>query len=353
MVSDATVPDGGGPRPGRVARPTMKDVAARAGVDTSTVSRALNEATREMLSVDTVERVLAAAAELRYRPNVLARGLRTQNSRIIGMLVPDLMNPFFPPIVRGLEEELGEQGYTLIVINTDNDADRERNALTSLLDRQVDGLLVATSRIATGPATSDHLGAVPTVLVNRRSDRLALPSVVPLDAVGVGEVVGHLAELGHRHVAHVAGPQHLSTGRGRRQAFQVLSEDAGLAAPVVEVADAFVQEAGRIACQRLLDAAVRFTALFAANDLLAIGALRALRAAGRSVPGDVSLVGYNDMPLVEMIEPPLTTVRVPQYEMGREAAKLLLAQLAGEDVSGACVELPTHLVVRESTAAPA
>lgn len=334
-----------------MGKPTMKDVAAAAGVDTSTVSRALGLDTRRMLSSDTVQRVLTAAAALGYRPNALARGLRTQRSNTVGMIVPDLTNPFFPPVVRGLEDAFAASGYTLIIANSDNDPDRERAALSSLIDRQVDGLVLATAHIESEGADSE-VPSIPTVLVNRRSDRDLVSSVVPHEDAAVREVAIHLADLGHRRVAHIAGPQALSTGRDRRSAFEKACVEAGMGEPAIEVAEAFVVDEGRDACRRLLARGLGITAIFAANDLLAIGALRELRESGITVPDDVSLVGYNDMPLVDLIDPPLTTVQVPQYEMGREAARLLLLELAGDDdgIRGQSVQLPSHLVVRKSTA---
>lgn len=336
-----------------MTKPTMKDVATLAGVDTSTVSRALSSGTRHMISQETVDRVVRAADELRYRPNALARGLRTQSSRTIGIVVPDLTNPFFPPIVRGLEDALVEHGYTLIVVNTDNDEGRERAALDKLADQQVDGLVLATARMDDGrPPRALPGGAV--VLVNRRSQAEGLSSVVPHDDAAVRGVVRHLVDLGHRRLAHVAGPQSLSTGYDRRLAFERACAEAGLPTPVVEVAAGFRREAGGAACRDLLSRSRDVTAVFAANDLLALGCLDALRAAGLAVPGDVSLVGYNDMPLVDLVDPPLTTVQVPQYEMGREAARLLLDELDdGQSLRGRSVQLPTHLVVRSSTAAVA
>lgn len=332
-----------------MSKPTMRDVAARAGVDTSTVSRALGDRTRVMLSDETVERVLVAAEELGYRPNALARGLRTQRSKIVGMLVPDLTNPFFPPLLRGLEQALEQHGYTLIVVNTDNDADRERSAVRSLVDRQVDGLVLATAHIDSA-GTDVGSSRVPAVLVNRRSEQALAPSVVPNDVGAVREVVDHLHGLGHRRLAHVAGPQDLSTGRDRLAAFLDACRDVGVEEPAVEVADAFMLGAGEVACRRLLERSRRFTALFGGNDLLALGSLRALQAAGCRVPEDVSLVGYNDMPLVDLVDPPLTTVRVPQYELGQRAGRMLLALLEDEPIDEQVVLVPAHLVVRGSTA---
>ncbi len=335
-----------------MAKPTMKDVATLAGVDRSTVSRALAAGTRHMLSTDTVERVMRAADELGYRPNELARGLRTQSWNAVGMLVPDLTNPFFPPVVRGLEDTLRERGFTLIVVNTDNDVQREAEALDKLLDQQVDGVVLATADLDDG-ALPRLVDRVPAVLVNRRGGHDRVTSVVPHEDAAVREVTEHLVGLGHTRLAHVAGPQTLSTGHDRRVAFERACAEVGLEEPVVEVAAAFRRDEGAAACRRLLERTSEVTAIFAANDLIAIGCLEVLRDADLDVPGDVSLVGYNDMPLVDMIDPPLTTVQVPQYEMGREAARLLLDELGnGSSVRGRSVQLPSHLVTRGSTAPP-
>lgn len=339
-----------------MAKPTMSDVAQAAGVDVSTVSRALNERTAGMLRPETVERVLVAAEELGYRPNALARGLRTQRSHTIGMIIPDLTNPFFPPIVRGLEDVLGGSGYTLILANTDNDPRREELGLSSLVGRQVDGLLLATSHIDRRGLDAARVGDLPVVLVNRRGSDESIPAAVPDDHAGVALVVDHLAELGHARIAHVAGPQDTSTGHDRAEAFQLHAEQRGLFdARLVVQADVYGVEHGYDACRELLERGHPITAIFAANDLLAIGCLRALRERGTSVPGDVSLVGFNDMPLVDLIEPPLTTIRVPQYELGREAGRMLLDLVEhrpARDRGPPVHTLAPELVVRRSSAPP-
>ena len=270
-----------------MGKPTMLDVARLAGVDASTVSRALNPATVGMLRPETVARVVAASEELGYRPNMLARGLRTQRSHTVGMLVPDIANPFFPPVVRGLEDELGAHGYTLLVTNSDNEHEKESRAVANLVARQVDALVVATSLVDDAPDARP--AGLPMVLVNRRGAGGEVPYVVPDDAAGVRLVVRHLVELGHRAIGHIAGPQETSTGRARLRAFRAAAGELGIAADAVEVAPVFGDAAGRGATARLLDRLPTLTALVAANDLLAVGALRELRARGIPVPGRVSL----------------------------------------------------------------
>lgn len=337
-----------------MARPTMADVAAKAGVTVATVSRALGDRTSEALRAETVAHVRAVAEELGYRPNALARGLRTRRSLTIGMLAPDLTNPFMPPVVRAVEEVLVRAGYTLIVANTDNEPRREARALQTFVSHQVEGLVLATATLDEHWQVGGPAVRLPVVLVNRRS-RLPLPTVVPDDAQGVELAVGHLIDLGHRRVAHIAGPLDISTGRRRAEAFYRAVARAGEpdAHHVEQTTRLSVQE-GERACARLLDRRADVTAVFAANDMLAIGCLRELRRRGVRVPEQVSIVGFNDMQLVDLLDPPLTTVQVPQAAMGQAAADVLLELVSGAAPPSlpALVELPGRLVVRGSTAPP-
>lgn len=329
------------------ARPTMRDVATSAGVDASTVSRALNPATRHKVSPETANRVLAAAEDLGYRMNTLARGLRLNRTMAVGMVIPDIANPFFPPIVRGAEDELARTGRTLIMMNTDDDPVREDKAIRQLIERQVDALILASSRLASKAQRT--AGGTPCVLVNREASSAVTPSVVPDDRRGVRLAVQHLTELGHSRIVHVAAPQDTSTGLVRRREF----EDACLALGVpgkVYQAAAFTAEAGLAAALDAL-AATSPTAILAANDLIAIGCLRAAREAGLRVPKELSIVGYDDMPMVDLLDPPLTTVRVPQYRMGVEAVRLVAAVTDPAAVRRRRrVHVRPDLIVRASTA---
>lgn len=325
----------------------MRDVATLAQVDTSTVSRALNPATRHKVSADTAGRVLEAAAFLGYRMNSLARGLRLSRTMAVGMVIPDIANPFFPPVVRGAEDELARAGRTLIVMNTDDDPDRETAAIEQLVERQVDAVILATSHLAGQvPASA---GRTPCVLVNRESGSRVTPSVVPDDRRGVRLAVRHLAGLGHRRILHVAGPQETSTGLVRRREFESACAALKVGGDVRQAA-AFTQEAG-LAVARAALAEEPPTAILAANDLMAIGCLRAAVEAGVRVPRDLSVVGYDDMAMADLLHPPLTTVRVPQYRMGLEAARLIVAATdPGGHLAHRRIQVPTSLVVRGSTA---
>ncbi len=334
-----------------MSRPTMADVAARAGVTVATVSRALNERTAGVQRPETIARVRAAADELGYRPNAVARGLRTQRSNAIGMLVSDVTNPFMPPLVRAVEDVVQAAGYTLILSNTDNDVVRERRAQRMLTDHRIDAVVLATARLGDDWHVDELDASMPVVCVNRRS-RLPLPAVVPDESQCVRLGVEHLLGLGHRRIGHVAGPLDISTGRGRAEAFATHLTAAGVHDPALtESTDALTIEEGRRAAIALLDRAPDLTAIFAGNDMLAVGCVAAVVDRGLRVPEDVSVVGFNDMPLAERLDPPLTTVRVPRYEMGRRAGQLLLALLdSGEGRGdGPLIELPGELVARRSS----
>ncbi len=332
-------------------RSTVLDVARRAGVHPSTVSRALNPATRHRLTPEVAARVEAVAAELGYLPNSLATSLRTRRSYTIGVVLPDITNPVFPPILEGLEAALAEHRYVAIVANAGQDADRQKMIVERLIGRQVDGLVLATV------ARQDHVvdlclkAKVPLVVVNRNEADHRVSSVVSDDARGMRLAVDHLASLGHERIGHIAGPQHLSTGRGRLDGFKAAMTDHSLSPRRVVLATAFAREAGREAGLALLEQAPDVTAVVAANDLLALGLYDALRLRGLSCPGDLSIVGHNDMPFVDMVSPPLTTVRIKHREMGLQAARLLLRLLQEED-GGMDVVLKPDLVVRSSTASP-
>jgi len=336
---------------GGTVRVTLKDVAERAGVHPGTASRALNLETQSLVSEATVRRVQQAAKALAYRPNPMARGLKTNRTTMVGVIVPDLSNPLFPPIVRGAEVELSRAGYTTIIADTDNDAERERTALAVLQSRQVDGLLIASARREDEAIRQMHEQGVPMVLIYRRTDGLALPAVTGDDQRGIELAVAHLRELGHTSIAHLSGPRELSTGLSRQRTFrQVVAETGCDTSPelVVECRTYSVEEGAR-ATRELLDRA-RPTAILAGNDQIAVGAIDALRERGLRCPQDVSVVGFNDMPFVDKLPPPLTTIRVPHAEVGAEAARILVRWMTQRIASTSTTTLPVELVVRGSTA---
>lgn len=339
---------------GRVSRsPTLADVAGRAGVHAATASRALNPATRDLVNAATARRVLAAARELGYAPNTIARALRTARTSTVGVLVPDLINPIFPPMVRGIEDALGEEAHTALLADTDNDERKEREAVSALQARQVDGLLFASARRAHPLIDELHEAGTPLVLISRVTDRSDVPSVVEEGEVGVAEAFDHLWRLGHRRIAHLAGPDGFSTGRVRAEAFaRALADVGGAGAGTIVRCERYAIDAGTTAMGRLLERDDRVTAVIAANDLIALGALAALAARGLRCPEDLSMIGFNDMPFLEYMDPPLTTVHVSHYDLGFEAARMLLGRLADPGADVPHLRLPARLVVRGSTAPP-
>ena len=333
---------------------TLRDVARHAGVHPATASRALNPRTRRLVNDETAERVREVAERLGYRPNPLARSLKTSRSASIGVVIPDITNPLFPPIVRGVEDGLLPAGYNAWIVNTDNDGDRESALVSSLRSRQVDGLIVATARLR-HPLIEELVAEnFPLVLVNRRIESPNVPTVSGDDVRGVFQAVRHLTDLGHERIAHLAGPQWTSTGQGRLRAYREALDDLGLAAEpdLVAYADAWSEVEGAQAMARLLDKGVPFTAVLAGNDLLALGCYDVMHERGLACPDDVSVVGFNDMPFIDKLRPPLTTVHIPHYQIGTEAARLLLERVDHPDTVVKSILLPLTMVERQSTAPP-
>lgn len=329
-------------------RVTIADVAALAGVHKATVSRALNDATQAQVNVETLRRVQKAAKALGYVPNVMARSLRTSQSMTVGVIIPDLTNPIFPPVIRGIENYLSPRGYTALLANTDSREVIERSAVNSLLERQVDGFIIATGLENHPIIPSLFERGVPAVMVNRGAGTIPYPLVTGNDAAGIVAAIQHLKLLGHREVVHLAGPWDFSTSRVRADSFVAACAEAGLDGVVVEV-PSLTAEDGQRAVDSLLAQRRTFTAIQASNDLLALGALRSLRAHGLRCPEDVSVIGFNDMPFAEEFSPGLTTVHVPLQTIGTESARILLESIEAQQITSVAVMLPVSLVVRSSS----
>ncbi|RKF34444.1 LacI family DNA-binding transcriptional regulator [Paraburkholderia fungorum] len=334
-------------------RATLRELADSIGVHSSTVSRVMNPDTRHLISADVVERVLKAARQLKYSPNRIAATLRTKRSGIIGVVLPDITNPVFPPILRGIEDELAKKGLIPLIANAEGGKERQRFVIDQMVGRHVDGLILATSG-RTDPVLEHCLEeGLPIVVVNRSEESGRVSCVVSDNHMAMSLAVSHLIQLGHKRLAHVAGPSELSTGFERRQGFLDAIKLHGLRKNTCPIADtaAYSREAGRLACDFILDKHPGITGIVAANDLLALGCYDALRARGLRCPQDVSIVGHNDMPLMDSIFPPMTTVHIPLYEMGVRAANLMLDTLEGDSDAHVNVVLRPELIVRESTMA--
>ena len=356
LTPSATAPKrSGGSRLPPVPAPTLRDVAEAAGVHAATASRALNPATRGLVNADTARRVIKVAEQLGYRPNPIARGLKTQKSGTVGLVIPDLTNPLFPPIVRGIEDVLEPAGYSGLIVNTDNDPQRERTQIELLRSRQVEGLIVATALLDHPLVEQLHREGVKMVMVNRRTEGVDVPSITPDDAAGIQMAVEHLASLGHTRIAHLAGPITTSTGVVRLRAFRnavrdlELADDPGL----VTTCDEWREDSGAKGLRELLDAGQEFTAVVAGNDLIALGCYDVFTERGIRCPEDVSVVGFNDMPFLDKLRPPLTSVAIPHHQIGVEAARMLLESIEEPERPTRSVLLPLTMTVRGSTAEPA
>lgn len=336
----------------RARRPTLKDVAKAAGVHVSTVSRALDPKASHLITQQVRARVKAISSELNYRPNSVAYSLRTTRTRTIGVVIPDITNPIFPPIFRGIEDSLAAKGYAAIMVNTDGDPQREPTLIETLIARGVDGLIVASVVRQDDFILDTVRQGFSVVTVNRRVDDSSVPSVTNDDDFGIKRMMTHLVALGHRDIANIAGPLSLSTGRLRYDAFVSHRAEMGLPRDdaLISVADGFNEAEGERCAEQILASGAPFTAVLCANDRLAIGAIAALRRRGLNCPRDVSVTGFNDMAFVDRIDPPLTTIRIQHYEIGRNAAQILLSRLDSDAPQPVVHKvMPVELVVRGSS----
>jgi DNA-binding LacI/PurR family transcriptional regulator len=342
-------------RPADLASPkrTIHDVAKRARVSITTVSRTLNNP--RSVDPSTASRVWKAIEELNYYPNTQARSLVSGRSRIFGLIVSDITNPFFPELVQGFEEVVNEQGYDILLCSTNYDPQRMALSVRRMLERKVDGVAIMTSEM------EEHLI---DQLAHRRVPIAFLDVGIPKDRVsniavdyemGICEAIDHLVGLGHRRIGFVSGPQNLRSARMRRAAFFRALERHGITPDNRSVIESDHKVGGGLAAMaRILEAPYRPTAMLASNDLTAVGMMRAARQAGLSVPHDLSIVGFDDIWLAEFTEPPLTTVRLSRRELAEKACQALLCGMAPPVESQRCAEyrVETHLIVRDSTEAP-
>jgi DNA-binding LacI/PurR family transcriptional regulator len=333
------------------ARPTITQVAQRAGVSIATVSRAF--ADPDSVSAALQVRVQHAARLLDYRPSRAARALRVGTSQTVGVVIPDLQNPFFTGVVRGIEHVIEAAGYTLLLANADEDPVRERDLLGTLRAEGVAGIVFVP--INSRKSTYQPLLAPPVhvVAVDRLPSKLHVDLVTVANADGTRAAIAHLIALGHRTIALLGGPARHSTALERQRGYEQALREAGL--PVraeLMYAGDFRETGGYEGARHLLASPLRPTALFVANNLMTLGALRAMHEMRRRIPQDVSLIGFDDMPWATSLNPPLTAVAQPAHEIGTAAAGLLLDRLANPDRAVRHVTLDTHLFVRASCGPP-
>ncbi|MDF2067273.1 LacI family DNA-binding transcriptional regulator [Bacillus sp. Cr_A10] len=326
---------------------TIKDIAREAGVSITTVSRVLNNK-EEGMSKETREKVLAVMQEANFQPNKLARGLVTKRSSMLGLIVPNISNPFFPELCRGAEDEANKRNYSLIICNSDDQLQKEENYLRLLKEQQVDGILLSSkNRLSQTSKVLLQSGKVPYVLFDR-GEEANKQSGVFLDNERGGYLAGkHLTDLGHTQIACMTGPSEILNSQQRLSGFQRALMEASIEIPpsLILVGGFQMDKAYQVAKEFLNNNPV--TAIFAANDLMACGIYQAAHEIGIQIPEQLSIVGFDDISLVSALIPKLTTVRQDTYGMGRKAIELLINEIEKKE-SEAIVFEPT-LIVREST----
>ncbi len=334
-------------------RATIRDVAARAGVSHQTVSRVINH--NPNVAHLTRERVLAAIRELGYVPSPMARGLISNRSHSLGVVADDISDGFFARAVAGAEIEARRRGYYLMIASVEPDDD-ELGYLRLMLERRVEGLILARPSVPLAPADlrAARDAGVPLVAVGS-SGLTGFPIVDVDNRQGGYDATRHLLERGHSRIATIVGPREWPSAAARLEGYRHALREAGVVEEpaLVENASDWGLESGRAGAARLLERGSGFTAVFAHSDLIALGAIRQLRESGLRVPDDVSIVGYDDLPVADYVDPALTTVHQPMHEVGAVAARLLLDQITGgvAPAPGSRL-LPAVLVVRQSVASP-
>jgi LacI family fructose operon transcriptional repressor len=325
---------------------SIKDVAAAAGVSTATVSRVLANSAHVRREVR--ERVLAAVTELGYRPNLVARSLRSQQSNSLGLIVSDIRNPYFTSVSRAVEDTAYAQGFSVLLCNTDEDAEKEAIYLRLMRDTNVAGVIVSPTQQTI--ATFSRLGLDrPTVVVDRAIPNADVDAVLLDNVDAAYRLTAHLIERGYRRIAALFGATS-STGRERRHGYELALRDHGL--PLGTELARYVQprtEAGYAGARDLLRAEPRPDAILTSNSLLGAGALQAIREDSLVIPDDVALVTFDDAEWTQLVEPPVTLIAQPTYEIGRTAAELVLARLAHPERPARQVILKGQLLVRASS----
>jgi LacI family transcriptional regulator len=329
---------------------TIKDVAREAGVSVATVSRVFNDSGR--VNDETRRRVRAVADRLRFWPNGVARSLITNRTHAIGVLLPDLHGEFFSEVIRGIDLSARREGLHVLVSSSHSDTKELVAALRAMRGR-IDGLVIMAPEPAAVPAIRANAWGCPVVLLGPGGETTDFDTVSLANFDGAYAVVRHLQRLGHRRIATIAGPAANRDAQQRLEGYRAAMRDAGVTQTrALEVRGDFTEPSGYQAAQAVLGMSPRPRALFVANDVMAVGVLGALRESGVRVPGDLAVVGFDDIPLARHLSPPLTTVRVDAFQLGERALRRLLRHDSGEPAPGRSHEvLPTWLVVRSSCGA--
>ena len=327
---------------------TIKDIARLANVSIATVSKVINNKT-EGISEETKNRILQLIKETGYQPNAIARSLVTKKTKTIGLIVPDISNPFFPDVARGVEDGAHMDGYNVFLCNTDDNLDKEIEYIKVLREKCVDGIIFTSGSIP----KYEHIvelrtSGIPIVIIDRRIDSEDVYGVFLDNYKGGYIATRYLISLGHKRIGCVTGPLYVSSAIERLEGYKKALMDNG-----IDIDETLIFEGdyrisgGAVGAEKLLDRKV--TAIFAFNDLMAYGAYLTIRSHGYKIPDDISVVGFDDIQLSQVMEPQLTTIRQPAYDMGLNAVRILINLIGGKKCTKKIVKLQPQLIVRQST----
>jgi LacI family transcriptional regulator len=335
---------------------TIYDVAKKAGVSASTVSRVFNKSAR--ISTATQEKVRLAAAELNYQPNVQASALTTKRTLLVGLVIPDIQNPFSATLARGVQDYVTEQGYLSIICSTDGDPEKEIKLMREIHRRGVDGFIITPPHTRQSQQENEFIEqllkkGMPIVFIGNRLDNPTVDFVTSRAQDGAMKAVLHLAQLGHQRIGFIGGHYTQGVAVGRWLGYQEAIITSNLTIrPEYMLESDLSQDGGETAMGQLLALPNRPTAVLCVNDLMAVGAMRACQQHGIDVPTDMSIIGFDDIPLARLTRPPLTTVAQPAYDLGCKSAELLLNRTQNSKLLPQQVTLQSELIIRDSTAPP-
>lgn len=329
-------------------RARTKDVAVLAGVSTATVSHVINKT--RLVCEETKQKVLAAIESIGYTPNIHARNLASGSSKTLGLIISDITNPFFPDLVKSIQDSALGPGYEVIVANTNYESEHDISCVQRLLELRVRGVMVMTTEQDDAMVARLLQSKVSAVFLDIGKVGPQVSNIRVNYGKGIHQAVEHLLELGHRRIAFIGGPDHFESAQFRRQAFvRTMKKYGSLHTESTIFEGDFKYESGERAVLELLALKHQSTAIIAANDLMAVGALGELKRAGLRVPADVSVIGCDDIWLAALTDPPLTTIKIPRAQIGRAAVEAVLEISSEDDRPGREIKIPTELVVRKST----
>lgn len=329
-------------------RITLKDVAEVAGVSTATVSYVINNSKK--VSDEVQKKVLETMKALNYKPNMIAKSLRVQESKLIGLMVSDIANSFFASVVRGIEDELANSGYNVLLCNSDSDIEKEKKYLNVLLGKRIDGLIISAAGSSNNYFKELKKIGIPAVYLNRSPNFANLDTVTTDNYGGSYQATEHLIEHGHKSIGIITGPQTINTGLERFLGFKQALLDYSLQFNENWVKEGcFDVESGYNKMKELIESQERPTALFVSNNSMSLGVYKYIKDYGLKVPEDIAIIGFDDPEWATIVEPKLTTVAQPAYEQGFQAAALIIEKIKGEGVDRQqVINLKPNLIVRNS-----